>query len=203
LYKEQIKAAYIRDMLGEYESIKPHLPPDVSTVLDIGCGVAGIDVLLHQHYQGSPNLQFLLLDRTEVNTTIYYQFHEQGAFYNSLSAAKETLEANGIVSKNIHLIEASEDMQIPVEQVDLVISLISWGFHYPVSTYVEKVWKHLNADGTLIIDIRKGSGGEAELATRFKVLSVILETTKFSRYLAQPLKQGQSATTEAALQSTP
>lgn len=39
--------------------------------------------------------------------------------------------------------------------LDLVISLVSWGFHFPVSTYLDQVHDLLREGGRLILDLRK------------------------------------------------
>jgi len=45
----------------------------------------------------------------------------------------------------------------------LVISTLSWGFHYPISTYIKSVFNLLNDKGLLILDLRKGETSNEEL----------------------------------------
>ncbi|ODR98518.1 hypothetical protein AUC68_08835 [Methyloceanibacter methanicus] len=120
-----------------------------------------------------------LLDKTDMESQIWYMFEQKGAFYNSLDLAKETLTINGVDPSIVKLIEAPSNGEIPLEEksIDLVLSTISWGFHYPVSTYIDSVAKILSDDGVLIIDVRKGTDGVAELQNHFKV-SVIEEIGK-------------------------
>lgn len=182
---EDIKAIFRKDMADEYATIKQYLPEGCSSVLDIGCGVAGIDVCLFRHYGSSDALSFYLLDKSSVNEKVYYSFSEQGAFYSSLPVAKGLLVKNGIPDRNVHTIEADEDSSIDIEgSVDLVISLISWGFHYPVSTYLDRVHELLSPGGSLIMDIRKNTEGEGELKRKFKDTKVIADFKKFSRFLS-------------------
>ena len=61
--RSAIKQLYIDDIEKEYFSIRGFLPENCSNVLDIGCGVAGIDVLLNEHYINN-KVDFYLLDRT-------------------------------------------------------------------------------------------------------------------------------------------
>jgi len=172
--KRSVRRLFNEDMIAEYEIIKAHLPNNCSKILDIGCGVAGIDILLHRHYACDGNLAFYLLDKTIVDKKVYYLFEKEGSFYNSLELAKEILVKNGIPKENIHLLEVPSDYKIYTEPgFDLVISLLSWGFHYPVSTYLEQVYDLLREGGYLIIDIRRGSGGEKELGQRFKSVEII------------------------------
>ena len=172
-------------MNSEYEDIKAWLPEKCSKSLDIGCGIGGIDVLLHKHYNRDANLQFYLLDKTSVAKNVYYHFEKQAAFYNSLKVAEEFLCCNGTNRQNIHLLEATEDCCINAEPgIDLVISLLSWGFHYPISTYISQVHDIIRPGGHVITDIRKGTAGEKELADKFSKLQVISTAPKRLRVLA-------------------
>ena len=183
--KEKAKQLFNKDMLNEYEDIKSWLPAKASTILDIGCGVGGIDVLLHRHYDCDQSTEFYLLDKTSTNKKIYYGFRGDGAFYNSLEVTELLLSQNGIPRENIHLLEVTPDYRIDIgTDVDLVISLISWGFHYPVSAYVDEVHNTLRQGGHLLIDVRKGTGGEKELEQRFAEVQTVSETRKKTRVLA-------------------
>ena len=118
--------------------------------------------------------QIFLLDKTETEDKIWYMFESKGAFYNSLELAKETLELNGVLASKVKLIEAPEDGRIalPDKSVDLIISTISWGFHYPINIYIQSVFDIISDNGVLIIDVRKGSGGIAELEEWFDVMVI-------------------------------
>ena len=68
--------------------------------------------------------------------------------------------------------------------MELVISLISWGFHYPIQTYLDQVFALLAKGGTMIIDVRKQTEGLDMLGKRFAKVDVILEKSKYWRVLA-------------------
>ena len=73
-------------------------------------------------------------------------------------------------------------------QPDVVISIISWGFHYPVSTYLEDVHEALVPGGVAILDIRNGTDGVAALRRRFHVEQIDGPSRgKSHRYLATRL----------------
>ena len=183
--KARIKAAYQEDMRKEYLTVKPFLPSDCSAVLEIGCGVGGFAAYLNQHY-GQKSIHFYLLDKTYIEPNVYYMFNPKGAFYNSLSVTKRLLADSCINSDRIHLIEASDNNKIEVNgKVDLVISFLSWGFHYPVETYLNGVYDCLSDDGIVIADIRKETGGEKILQKMFKNIELIIEAEKFLRVLAR------------------
>lgn len=187
---KQIIDLYFSDMEKEFESLKDYLPIDCSKVLDIGCGIAGIDVLLNKHYSPK-SIEFYLLDKTSLDQDVYYMFEDKGSFYNSLELAKTTLVDNGVSEKSVHTVEATENNDININtDVDFAISLISWGFHYPVSTYLDKVYTLLNKKGVLILDIRKGTEGLDLITKTFGGYRKILETSKYVRICA--MKQSQA-----------
>ncbi len=179
----QICKEYFKILLDEYHSIQSFLPKECSNILDIGCGMAGIDIFLDNHYKNG-EVKFYLLDRTHIDSRVYYMYQDRGSFYNSLPVAKQLLESNGISPQRIALLEASDDLTIPIKQgLDLVVSLISWGYHYPVSTYLDSAYALLRKTGSLIIDIREGSNGLDTLVSKFggSNVSVILNSKKFLR----------------------
>lgn len=178
---DKIKAMYMDDMTHEYNVIKNFLPDTCQSVLDIGCGIAGINILLNRHYNNS-DMKFYLLDKSEIEDNVFYLFNSKGAFYNSLELACDTLASNGISKKNIISIIANEKNEIGIdEKVDLIISLISWGFHYPISTYLDRVHEILSENGRLIIDVRNDTDGLSLLTSKFAHVDVIEETATRKR----------------------
>ena len=80
----------------------------------------------------------------------------------------------------VELITAPDDglIAIDADSIDVIISTISWGFHYPIKLYIESVHNLLRSDGVLIVDIRKDRGGIDELIKLFEVI-VINDNRKF------------------------
>ena len=174
--RQRTKALYAAEMQHEYASLQPYLPPRCSAVLDIGCGVAGIDVLLYRHYAPTP-IDLYLLDKSQVTPRVYYLFQPHGAFYNSLDVATELLTLNGVPAARMHPREANARDEIRVDtRLDLVLSLLSWGFHYPVTTYVDRVHEQLHQHGVAILDVRKGTDGLDVLQQKFRTGQIIDET---------------------------
>jgi hypothetical protein len=50
---------YVLSLVGDFEQITPYLPEKVNSILDIGCGLGGIDILLKQRF---PEAHLSLLD---------------------------------------------------------------------------------------------------------------------------------------------
>jgi hypothetical protein len=169
-----ISSAYVESVVREYEEVKPHLPAVPRVIADIGCGVALFDVLLAWHYEGKVSPRFLLVDKSQKGK-VFYGFEETGAFYSSLEITDRIASLNGIAPSDWITIPAPPRALGPPHGVDLVISLISWGFHYPVSVYLQKVLDSLSEAGVLILDLRKGTDGERLLGESFSKIVVISE----------------------------
>lgn len=182
-----IDQQYFEDMGSVAARLLPHVPSQTSSILDIGCGIAGLDVFLHKALDG-PDL--ILLDKTAIESKVWYMFEAKGAFYNSLELARDTLVQNGVPDDKITCMQAPEtgEIALPKGSVDLVVSTISWGFHYPVSTYAKSVRDVLSPQGALILDVRKDTGGESTLE-EFFALDVIDEQPKFNTIKATVLSR--------------
>lgn len=183
--QSEIKRQYRDCMNDEYQSIKDCLPARCASVLDIGCGLAGIDVLLDRHY-ATQSPSFFLLDKTHVEKHIFYMFEDKGAFYNSMELTEQVLAANGIDRDRVHLLHATGGNDVPiVEKVDLVLSLLSWGFHYPVATYLDTVYELLNEGGSVILDVRRATDGLDLLKGKFGGYVVLREKRNHLRICAR------------------
>ncbi|MBN1350929.1 hypothetical protein JXJ21_16030 [candidate division KSB1 bacterium] len=181
LFSSQIALMYEADMRSEYLSIKKILPETCSSILDIGCGVAGLDVFLSNHYSSyRPTLY--LLDKTHVEKSVWYGIKNKGAFYNSLDISKQVLIQNYIPESHIHILEATDNNDINIDcKISLIVSLISWGFHYPVETYLEKVHNLLTEGGVLILDIRKDTEGIDVISRVFGNVEIIFDRKRYQR----------------------
>ncbi len=84
----------------------------------------------------------------------------------------------GVPASNIYTNEINRDGFPGTQSFDLVISLISWGFHYPVSTYARPVYGALAPHGVLILDVRRGTAGKDELAELFGQSPTLLQVTE-------------------------
>lgn len=129
---------YVQSLADDFAIIAPHLPDTVGSILDIGCGLAGIDVYLKRKY---PDAHLTLLDSDGVTSNV--GLTDAGGAGGSRECAESLLAANGIKPDRWLNIGTNEPLV-----ADLVISLLSWGFHYPLTAY--------RVSGLCIADIRRG-----------------------------------------------
>lgn len=167
LFAGPVLRRYRTWLARDYDSIRPFLPTRAAALCDVGCGVAGIDVLLFRHYGGPDDLRVHLVDKTATSELVTYGYKGDGEFYNSLELAAETLATNGVPLSQVHTHEASAEGRLPSGPLDLVFSLLSWGFHYPVATYLDAAHEALRPGGRVILDVRKGTEGEDRVRRKF------------------------------------
>lgn len=190
LREDQIKDQYRDRMQTEYGIIKPYLPEEVASILDIGCGVGGMDLLLARHYQPrTPRIY--LYDKTKLASSVYYQFQQDGyMFYNSLEVASRLMTENGINEQQFETRDANQFDLSRLSEVDLCISLLSWAFHYPLDTYMNQVLECLSSQGSLILDFRHDTGGFESCRTHFKDVEIIQDKEKYRRAIFhQPVRE--------------
>ena len=176
-HRTEYKAA----MKYEFETLREFLPDHCNTVLDIGCGIAGIDVFLNQHYQAP---YFYLLDNSATSPKPLYGYDRGKSFYNSFQATIDMMQQNSI--QDFQIIDIVNGLPGPLINMKphLIISLLSWGYHYPVSEYLEQAREILAPGGRIILDIRNGTDGIDVLNTRFDNIQPIISENKAVRVCA-------------------
>src|SRR5690606_19099196 len=110
------------------------------------------------HYERY-NPVFHLVDLDGISDDVRYGFRDNPSNYASLEGTRRFLLRNGLNETQIKTVDIGTQPFPREPKFDLVVSLISWGFHYPVDTYLEDVTSSLAPHGTLILDLRRGSGG--------------------------------------------
>lgn len=178
--RDKISSMYHADMVREFQSIEAFVNPNTTDILDIGCGIGGINVLFWQKLKG--NVELSLMDKTRTDA-IYYGFKSDAAFYNDFGLTEAFLVANGVERKKISFNEAGKGQITAIgKKFDLIVSLISWGFHYPLDYYLEEALAALKSDGCIILDLRTGSGDLEGLRMRNDcTVQVIADFGKYMR----------------------
>ena len=184
LLKEQrtnhanVQAEYGDTIRKTYLSIAPYLPKSAERVMDIGCGMAGIDVHLSEHY--GHDVELWLVDKGGVSPRIncgYYAKASEFSHYHDWNAALSLLDANQVPLDNIRCVDLLHE-PFPAESFDVVISLLSMGFHYPVNTHPIKV----KPGGVFIADVRINSDNWSKIPGNWEI---VYESSKYRRIVSQ------------------
>jgi SAM-dependent methyltransferase len=168
-YTSKDKDDILKSNVRSYKAVQNYLPINCTSILDIGCGLGIMDLCLFEHYGKDKKIHFNLFDKTEFPEKIHFGFEKNASFYNDLNLAKEILVDYGISESKISTIDATSENLCKIKNIDLIISCIAWGFHFPVSTYVQQVYDLMSEKSILLLDIRDNTGGIEELSKYFDV----------------------------------
>jgi len=140
-----------------------------SAFISIGPGNGLFELILMKKMEFS---RVLLIDIEETNDH-NHGFNSKGSGYASLKSTKEFLTRNGIAEEKIILCNPTKQ-ELPEFNYDLLISILSMGFHYPCDEYVEFIIKNVNQDGIVVIDKRRSvnESGFDKLKDFFKIEGV-------------------------------
>lgn len=135
---------------AEYLLLKPVLAAlKLHRIADIGCGYAMFDLFAARDL----GAHLLLID-IESNERRHFGFAEAGAAYSSLAVARAFLEQNGVHAATMATLNPTSMDPVSAGPVDLAVSFLSCGFHYPVETYLEYFDRGVTRDGAVILDLR-------------------------------------------------
>ena len=150
----QLVDEYRSYCMRHFETISPWLLPKATTITDIGPGVGGIDVLICN----SRDIGVLHIVEGDGDGKRRHGFHPYTKAWADRSIALDFIKANVKCSVFGH--DPDPDLTLGS---NLIISLKSWGHHYPISTYLGFAQRSLRLGGRIIMDIRNHRGGLAEM----------------------------------------
>ena len=143
-------------------------------ILDIGVGYAWIDGLLQEKYDS--NLYLLdghsLKNQTTQERDGGYGESTSFQFYREKLHLIRSYDKRGL---RYNFIDA-QNIQIPPISFDLILSLTSCGFHYPLSTYSELMKKYSKSQSAIIIDLRASSAKQQLQETGFEIVSILQQS---------------------------
>ena len=156
----------------ELNTFKKFLPNKAENILDIGCGLGVIDIFLNKVFSNTSN--FYLLDKNRIDKKIRYGFSSNYESYNDLNETKNLLLNNNVNKERINLFNVDQNIEIKTK-IDLVISLKSMGYHYPINIYIELLRNCCTKDTVFIFDIGENQYDENYLKTIFEDIKIIYE----------------------------
>jgi hypothetical protein len=175
-YADAIERMYATDMQALFENIRPHFPTSMNTIMDIGSGMAGIDILIAKSCL-SARFTLFDMDGNDGNKVGWHENVQSFGQYHSFEALRQLITGNNLPDDRFDLVDGRYGF--PDQEFDLVMSFLSWGFHYPIETYLDRV--HLSDGGVMIVDVRSGTGGIETLHANFPSVEVIHNAAKHQR----------------------
>jgi hypothetical protein len=146
---------------------------EVKTLLDIGADAGMIDILLGATSQFPQLTDIYLLDGDGTSTRLTEKYSAEQVAWNNVHMGVELVKANVSSTIAVHAVKPDPSLILP-QAMDVIISLKSWGHHYPVEVYLEFVKHNLAATGVVLLDIRENTNGRQVLeANGFKVVELI------------------------------
>jgi len=169
--------------------ILEEFPEKNLTILDIGVGIGGYHKKWIREHSHSSTLY--IMDNSEFNIrALSYGHGDSDRYYNSLFLTKNFLNNVDSSKVKVESIEIKKDYpgKIP-NHLDLIVSFISWGFHYSLENYWSTIIQRMSLNSSIIlVDVRKNSQSYSFLKeqTNFS-LEIISSDFKSDRILIRKI----------------
>ncbi len=168
---------FISDEFAELRATLDLIAP--KTIADIGCGYAVFDLFAAKTY----NSKIHLID-VEQNDIRHFGFEDKASAYSNLSIAKALLTKNGIPSADVTLSNPEKTDIMDTSPVDLAVSFLACGFHFPVDSYMPYFKEKINPGGHIIVDIRKRTySKQSQVLAALGTLTILREAHNYVRVL--------------------
>jgi len=156
---------------AEYKIIKNYVKQPMN-ILEVGCGLGRMSAYLNSTLNYNP--RFILMDSTVSiwgNGYGWNQDPKKQIFYNNLNMAEKFCALNGLT--NIELFDISKRDLEELKDIDMVMSFVSMGFHYPLSIYFDKLMKITTQDCLFTIGVNKDKYTAEEFEKDFELTKLI------------------------------
>lgn len=137
------KAAYENSLKEIVKNIRPALPAECGSILDIGGGLGGIDIVLAKYFKGA---MVSILDGLDCPPHV----HKHNLPFSNADVAKDFHRKNG----NPH-IQCIWPQPSVAEHYDLIVSFAAYGFHIDPEDYRWTLQNVVRPHTVMIFDVRK------------------------------------------------
>lgn len=188
--KQRTSGDYWEQIKDEIKHIKAAVKaPVTGNILDIGCGVGGLMAAMYHEIMDVKDLGTLCgLDFDFFRpVALKYGITQMGEKYNLLTATAEMLQQNGV--ERYALQDAGNRPEYGPKSFDLIVSTLSWCYHYPPAVYLDMVKAILTDYGVLIVDIREGTAWGNDIADHFDRCEILAEGNKRSKIAFYEVKR--------------
>ena len=126
-----------------------------SLIRKIREGIDTVDYVMAGKVQlGADNVKILPVGRNPASL-----LELRPSALDPLSCAREFLVANGVADARVHTIASENARELTRASYDLIVSVRSWCYLYPIETYIDVARDRLRPGGRLIVDVGKKRGG--------------------------------------------
>ena len=129
------------------------IPVNSKKIVSVGSGASTFELMLSKYCIDS---KIFLLDKSENILGVgerkdsFSETNSQG-FYNSWEIVYDAIKTSNLNENSFVFLDPEDDWD---NDLDVVISLASWCWHYPFEFYADKLLKSLKIGGTLILEIQ-------------------------------------------------
>ncbi len=141
--------AYNKLSESEYSSFKDYIRKP-QKILELGCGLGRMSVYLNKQLDYEP--EFILADFDEISEDIRCGWNPGDVRYNKLGSTRKFCIDNNL--KRFEIFNLAERDISELGGIDLVISVLAVGFHYPIEQYIDKLLDITIEDVVMIFGMR-------------------------------------------------
>lgn len=149
---KDLNAAYMDLCASEYATYKDYLNRP-RKILDLGCGLGRVAVWLSYALK-NPAAEFILADgnQDDPKETPQYGWNASN-WYNNLATTERFMCLNGV--KNFRLFDLRNEAIESLSGLDLVISMLAVGFHYPIEPYLDALAGASSKNVVMVFGLRQ------------------------------------------------
>lgn len=165
---------YLNMSMSEYEIIKNFIYRP-KRVLDLGCGLGRMSIFMNAKLQDD-SIHYILADTTTVSRKDKPRFgwNHGEDFYNDLSLTEKFARSHGL--HNFEIFDVNKQNMEFIKDVDLVMSFLSAGFHYPIENYMNTLLKISVDNCVMIFGVRKNKYSKNSFKEYFEDRQLIENT---------------------------
>jgi hypothetical protein len=158
--------AYLRQCEWEFDAVTAVMPRHPRRVLDLGCGLGRVSAYLNACLPDEP-IHFVLAD-TSAHTGDGPKagWNPGDDFYNDLRWTAEFVRDHGV--KHFETFDILCDDWSRLRDIDLVLSFLAVGFHFPIETMMPRLLEVTTDHCTMIFGARAGRYSRWSFRDRFR-----------------------------------
>ncbi|MDA7714592.1 hypothetical protein N8824_04750 [Candidatus Pelagibacter sp.] len=144
-----IAKLYYENMHQEFESIKSAIGPLNKSLLSIGGGLGGLELIINKEIEVK---HFTFIERNYISKKVIYGWDNQNnEAYNNVEIQRNFLIKNGMLLSKFSIFDYDNN-KLPEGKFDIIISLFSMDYHYNFDIYSEYLKKNTHEESKIVFD---------------------------------------------------